>query len=131
MCLLFFINFFFFTKWQPFKNYEKCFLFHVKISFCSQDIQIFVFLSSSLFFPVSHCFRSWFKKNLKFYGVIICLNKSLITRFVWYLEKEIWCVIETLSTGRVLNIYGTFLWEKSCRKCAPKVSPRPLFNFAK
>ena len=21
--------------------------------------------------------------------------------------------------------------EKSCRKCAPKASPRPLFNFAK
>ena len=24
--------------------------------------------------------------------------------------------------------YGTFLWE-SCRKCAPKPSPRPIFNF--
>ena len=24
--------------WQPFKNDEKCFLFHLKNSFCSQDI---------------------------------------------------------------------------------------------
>ena len=36
--------------------------------------------------------------------------------------------IETLSTDRELkNIF----MEKSCRKCASKASPRPLFNFAK
>ena len=35
-----------FTQW-PFKNYEKCDLFHLKSSFHSQDIQIFVFLFSS------------------------------------------------------------------------------------
>ena len=34
--------FIFFTKWQPFKNYEKCFLFHLKSSFCSWDIQFCV-----------------------------------------------------------------------------------------
>ena len=126
-----FYQLFLFHQMTALQKLWKMFFISCKNIFCSQDIQIFVFLSSSLFFPVSHCFRSWFKKNLKFYGVIICLNKSLITHFVWYLEKEIWCVIETLSTGRVLNIYGTFLWGKSCRKCAPKVSPRPLFNFAK
>ena len=31
------------------------FLFHLKSSFSSQDIQIFVFLSFTLLFPVSHC----------------------------------------------------------------------------
>ena len=30
---------------SPFKNYEKCFLFRLKISFSSQDIQIFVVFS--------------------------------------------------------------------------------------
>ena len=35
--------FYLFTKWQPFKNYKKCFLFNLKSSFCSRDIQIFVF----------------------------------------------------------------------------------------
>ena len=50
LCSLFFINFYFFTKWQPFKNYEKCFLFHLRSSFRSWDIQIFVifFLPSTL-----------------------------------------------------------------------------------
>ena len=38
-------NFYFFTKWKPFKNCEKRFLFYLKSSFCSQDIQFFVFFS--------------------------------------------------------------------------------------
>ena len=129
MCPLFFIKFLFFTKLQPFKNYEKCFLFHLKTSFRSRDIQIFVFPPSPLFLPVSHCLRAWSKINLKVYDVINCLNKNLITHFVWYLEKEIRFDIETLSIGRLLNtkhFYG-----KIMQKCAPKPSPRPLFNFTK
>ena len=43
-CVRYFLsNFYFFTKWWPFKNYEKCFLFHLKSSFRSRDIQVFVF----------------------------------------------------------------------------------------
>ena len=56
--------------------------FHLKSSFCSQDIQIFVFSSSHFFFPVSHCFRGSFKKNLKFCDIMNYLNKNLITHFV-------------------------------------------------
>ena len=42
-CVCYFLsNFYFFIKLQPFKNYEKCFLFHQKSSFCSRDIQFFV-----------------------------------------------------------------------------------------
>ena len=97
-----FYQFVFLTKWQPFKNYEKCFLFHLKSSFRSRDIQIFVFLSSPLFLPVSHCFRGWSKINLQVYD-IICINKNLITHFVWYLEKEKRYDMETLPIDRVLN----------------------------
>ena len=82
----------------------KMFLFHLKISFCSWDIQMFVSLSSSLFCPVSHCFGGWFKKNLNVYDVMNCLIKNLMTHFAWYLEKEIRCDIETLSIDKVLNI---------------------------
>ena len=123
MCPLFFIKILFFTiiwwnyeKWK--KNYEKCFLFHLKSSFRSRDIQIFVFSSSPLFFPVSHCLRAWSKKNLKIYDAISCLNKNLITRFVWYLDKEISCDIETLSIDRELNkehFYGKII-RKMCTK---------------
>ena len=83
-------------------NYEKCFSFHLQSCFRSRDIQIFVFLTFPQFFPVSHWLRRWFKINLKFYDVNICLNKNLIT-FVWYLEKEKTYDIETLSIDRLLH----------------------------
>ena len=51
---IFLSNLYFFTKWYPFKNYEKCFLFHLKSSFRSWDIQFFViFYPSFPHFPDS------------------------------------------------------------------------------
>ena len=47
-------NFYFSSNDSPLKT-EKCFLFHLKSFFRSQDIQIFVFPSSPLFPPVNHC----------------------------------------------------------------------------
>ena len=41
-CVHYFLSIYFFIKWQAFKNYVKCFLFHLKRSFHSWDIQIFV-----------------------------------------------------------------------------------------
>ena len=115
---LFFIKFLFFARWQTFKNYEKCFLFHLKSSFRSQDIQIFVFPSSPLFHPVSHCFRDCSKINLKGYDVINCLNKNLMTQFVWYLEKEKRYDIEKFSIERVLNEehFNGKIMQKICTK---------------
>ena len=64
-------------------NYnEKCFLFHLKSSFHSRDIQIFVFPSSTLFLPVSHGVGGCLKVSLKVYDAINCLNKNLITHCV-------------------------------------------------
>ena len=65
--------------------------------------------------------------NLKVYDVINCLNKKLMTHFVWYLEKEKKYDIGTLSVDRVLNkehFYG-----KNMQKRAPKASPIPLYKF--
>ena len=42
------------------------FLFHLKSSFCSEDILIFVFPSSPVFLSVSHCFRGCPRKISKF-----------------------------------------------------------------
>ena len=88
-CVRYFLfSFFFFTKWQPLNNYEKCFLFHLKSSLQCQDIQIFVFLSSPLFYPVSHWLRRWLMINLKVYDVSNSLNNNLITHFVWYFLRR-------------------------------------------
>ena len=89
-CVHYFYQFLFFfsSNDRPSKSIKKCFLFHLKSSFCSQDIQTFVFSSSPLFLPVSHCVGGCLKVSLKVYDVINCLNKNLITHCVWYLGKE-------------------------------------------
>ena len=69
---------------SPSKTMKNVF-FHLKSYFHSQDIQIFVLLSSPLFFPLSHCLRGWSKKNLKIYDIINCLNKSFIYIFIYYI----------------------------------------------
>ena len=92
-CVRYFLsNFYFLPNDNPSKT-MKNFFYYIWKALCSWDIQIFVFSTSALFSPVSHCFRGWSKKNLKIYDVINCLNKNLITHFVWYLEKEIRCDI--------------------------------------
>ena len=115
LCPLFFIKFLFFTKWLPFKNYEKCFLFHLKSWFPSQDIQIFA---------VSHCLRGWSKKKTQVYDVINCLSKNVITHFVWYLEKEIRCDTKTLSIDRQLS--KDHFNRKTMHNVHQKVAPNPF-----
>ena len=117
-CVCYFFLNLFFTKWQSFKNYERYFLFHLKSSFHSQDIQIFLFPPSPIFLPVSHCLRAWSKINLKDSDVINCLNKNFITHFISYLEKEKKYDIETLAIDTVLNkehFYGEIV-QKMCTK---------------
>ena len=98
-----FYQIFIFQQMIALQKLWKMFLFHLKSSFRSRDIQIFVFLSSPLFLPVSHCFRGCSKINLKVHDVIKCLKENLIAHFVWYLEKEKRCGTETLSIDTVLN----------------------------
>ena len=98
----FFGNFYFSPNNSPLRTTKKM-LFDLKSSFHSREIQICVFLSSPYFLPASHCFTGWSKKNLKVYDLINNLNKNLITHFVWHLEKERRCGIETLFIDRVLN----------------------------
>ena len=85
---------------------KKLFSFSRYSSFCISD------------FPLAFCFREWLKINLKTYDVINCLNKNLITRFIWYLEKEKRYDIETLSTHKYW--IRSICMKKPCRKCAPK-----------
>ena len=101
---------------------KNVFLFHLKSSFRSPDIQIFVIRSSLFFPPVTHCFGGSLKINLKFDDVITCLNKNLITHFVLYLEKERRYEIETLYIDGVLNkehFNGKFVQKNVCQKLFP------------
>ena len=57
-CVRYFYQIFIYSPSDsPSKTMKKCFLFHLKSSFCSRDYQIFVFPSSPIFLLVGHCFR--------------------------------------------------------------------------
>ena len=114
----FFCQIFIFNQMIALQKLWKMFLISSKNSFCSRDIQIFVFPSSHLFVPVSHSLGGWPKLNLKVYDVINCLNKNLITHFAQHLGKEKRYDIKTLSIDRVLNkehLYGKIM-QKMCTK---------------
>ena len=97
-CVCYFLlNYYFFTKWWPFKNYEKCFLFHLKSSFHSWDLQIFVLWSFPLFLHVGHCFRGWLKINLKVYDAIDFKIEQV------YLRSLIWIPLAGLKEKRNLR----------------------------
>ena len=102
----------------PLNNYEKCFLFHLKSSFRSQDIQFLYFQLPFIFYLVSHWLRGWFKINRKVFDVSIFLNKNVITHFVWYLKKEKRYYPESLPIDRVLckeHFHGKIM-QKLCTK---------------
>ena len=120
---------FIFHQMLALQNLWKMFFISSKKLFVFSRYSNFVFLSSPLFFSASHCLEAWSKKNVKIHNVISCLQKNFIRHFVWYLEKETKCDIETLSIDRELN--KEYFYEKIMQKYAPKASPRPLFNFAK
>ena len=103
-CFCYFHQIFIFSPNDSPSATEKCFLFHLKRSFRSRDIQIFVFLSFPLFRRVGHCFRGWSKIiNLKIHDVINCLNKNSLTHFVSYLKKKKRYAIEILFIDRALD----------------------------
>ena len=125
-CVYYFLsNVYFSPNDSPSKTIKNVFYFmYIKTSFRSWDIQIFIFSSSLFFFPVSHCFRGWFKRNLKVYDVINCLNKNWMTHFVSYLEKEIRCDIETLPIDSVK--YRTFLRKNHAENVHQNLVPDPF-----
>ena len=94
----------------------KMFFISSKKLFGCRGIQIFVFPSSPLSHPVSHCLGGWSKINLKVCDAINCLNKNLITHFAWYLGKGKRYGIETLPTDIVLkkaHFFGKII-QKMC-----------------
>ena len=94
-----------------------------------QKLRKMFFISSKKLFSFSRYLTSTIAStiNLKVYDVINSLNKNFITHFAKYLEKVKRYDIVTLAINRVLN--KEHFHGKSCRKCAPKAFPRPLFYF--
>ena len=105
--------------WKPFRSDEKCFLFHLKSSFCSQDIYVFV---------------------TNFWS---CRKNGLILKFSFKIH-DVTIVIhimpnisqskdnQTMEFGQLIEYNkGNIFLEKLCRKRGRETSSRPLFIFWK
>ena len=117
-CVHYFSSNFYFHEMIALQKQWKMFFISCKKLFSFSWYSNFCISVFPSFFPVSHCFKGWFKKNLKVHDVIHSLNKDLIIHYVWYLEEEISCDIETLFTDRVLNtehFHGKIM-QKMCTK---------------
>ena len=116
-CPLFLTSFHFSPNDSPSKLWKMFFMSSKKL-FSFSRYSNFVFQSFPLFLPVSHFCRTCSKINLKVYHIINCLNKNLITHFIWYYEKEKRYDIENLSIDRVLDrehFHGKIM-QKMCSK---------------
>ena len=98
-----FYDFFIFCRMLALQKLWKMFFISSKKLFRFSRYSDFCISVFPSFSPVSHCFRGWSKINLKVYDIINCLNKNLITHFVWCLGREKRYDIETLSIDRVLS----------------------------
>ena len=108
-----FYQIFIFNQMIALQKIWKMFFISSKKLFSFSRYSNFCIFDFPAFFPVSHCFRGWSKKNL---------NKNLVTHFVWYLEKEIRCDVENLSIDRELNkehLYGKIV-QKMCTNSYPQ-----------
>ena len=94
------------TKRKSFNNHEICFLFHLKSSFCSPVIQIFVIPFSPLFLPCQP------------------LHKTMVEDKSRYFEK----IIDTFRNKEDLILNVKNQKSKECRIGAPKTSRRSLGN---
>ena len=81
----------------------KTIFYFIEKAFFVLEIFKFFYFCLPLFFYLSAIALKVVRKNLKVYNVIYCLNKNLMTHFVWYFEKQKSYDIETLPIDRVLN----------------------------
>ena len=113
-------------EWKPFKNNEKCFLFHLKGSFRSQDIYLFVTTFWS-------CRKNGLIRKVRPTSKFMRLQPALQT-----IAIHIWPSIsqskdnQTMKFGQLIeyNKRNIFL-QKLCRKWGKETSSRPLFIFQK
>ena len=109
------------------KNVKNAFYFISKSSFCSRDIQAFIFFSFPCSFPVGHGRRSWLKISFKVHDVIIYLNMKL----VWYIYINRNQGLVSKRSQLIEYYFRNFFIGKLCRKSAVDAGSRRLLTFSK
>ena len=112
--------------WKPFKSYEKCFLFHLKSSFRSQDIFNFFYLNfSGLFHHIKNRLDYKDKANFKIHDVTTRLAKICNRHILPNISRS--KDNQAMKFGRLIeyNKINIFL-QNLYRKWSRETSSRPL-----
>ena len=110
--------------WKSFENDEKCFLFHLKSSFCSQDIYVFVTTFWS-------CRKNGLIRKIRLTSKFMTSQPGLQTIAIHILPNISQSKgNQTMKFGQLIeyNKRNIFL-QKLCRKWGKETSSRPLFIF--
>ena len=112
--------------WKAFKNDEKCFLFHLKSSFPSQDIWVFV----TIFWSYG---KNGLIRKIRLTSKFMVSQTGLQTIAIHLLPNISQSKgNQTIKFGQLIeyNKKNIFL-QKLCRKWSKETSSRPLFIYWK
>ena len=105
---------FYLLQWKPFKNDEKCFSFHLKNCFRSQDIYIF-----ELIFLI---------RNIRLFSKFAASKPGYQTITILILPNISGSDgSQTMKFGQLIYHKGNIFLQKSCRKWGGETSSRHLF----
>ena len=119
-------NLWYLLDWKPFKNDEKCFLFQLKSSFCSQDIYVFV----TTFWSYR---RNGLIRKIRLTSKLMTSQTRLQTISIHVMHKTSQNKgNQTMKFGQLIeyNKIEIFL-QKLCRKWGKESNSRPLFILSK
>ena len=111
-------NLWYLLDWKPFKNDEKCFLFQLKSSFCSQDIYDFV----TTFWSYR---RNGLIRKIRLTSKLMTSQTRLQTISIHVMHKTSQNKgNQTMKFGQLIE-YNIFL-QKLCKKWSKETSSKPL-----
>ena len=110
--------------WKPFKNDEKCLLFHLKRSFCSQDIYVFV----TIFWL---CRKNGLIRKIRLTSKFMTSQPGSQTIAILILPNISQSKgNHTIKFSQLIEFNErNIFFQKLCRKWGRETSSRPLFSF--
>ena len=110
--------------WMPFKNDEKCFLFHLKSSFRSQDILVF----GTTFWS---CRKNCLIRKIRSTSKFMTSQPGLQAIAIQVLPNTLQSIDNQTTKFDQLIVHNkkNIFLQKWCLKWGRETSSRPLFNF--
>ena len=112
--------------WEPFKNDQKCFLFYLKSSFRSQDVQVFV---TAFWF----CRKNGLIRKIRLISKFMASQPGLQTIVIHILSNIFHSKgNQTMKFGELIEYNKrNIFFQKLCRKWGKETGSKPLYFLRK